>query len=412
MLNRILLGTLVFLCALAMVAPASAVTVNNVHYVILAKSSILMENSADCDPLPANTLGCMIINGNVGVSDLLGTLKIGSHNIINGTAAPGDFAATAHSIIFGSFSQVAECRFDLPTAGAPAGVCAAELHPLPAGVLPIVAAWPPGPLGTPTFPVGCNPNTLTPADDITVPAGGTSTPDPLPPGCYRDVRVNSGGVLNLAVGAYGFRNLRLIFGSTLGGATLNGAGSTLTKVTVANLTQTEQSAKINSVTIQTPGTVGFSVTEFIKISNSNTLTDVVLYAPTSGIHLNTGLRASTGFEAVANVVTVEPSIIENGVELECGCFGKVTHDTTSVTIDDGTKLTDAIKFFLTRTGLPTTCNPAVCPGLDCLDVTGDTTVANDQTATIDTTGLTSGTYQVLGQWTAGTFCHITPVTVP
>src|SRR5206468_4685024 len=90
MRNRIVLGTLLLLCAVAMVTPASAVTVNGVDYVILAKSAILMENSADCIPLPVNTLGCTIINGNVGVSDTTGTLKIGSNNIINGSA-------TAHS---------------------------------------------------------------------------------------------------------------------------------------------------------------------------------------------------------------------------------------------------------------------------------------------------------------------------
>ena len=101
MLKRIALGTLVILCALALVTPASAVTVNGVEYVILAKSKVLMENSADCEPLPANTLGCLIINGNVAVSDPNGFLHIGSNNIINGTA-------TAHHIFFGTNSHITD----------------------------------------------------------------------------------------------------------------------------------------------------------------------------------------------------------------------------------------------------------------------------------------------------------------
>jgi hypothetical protein len=56
MTKRILLGTLVLLCALALVTPASAVTVNGTDWVLLAKTGILMEQSDDCPHIldPAN----------------------------------------------------------------------------------------------------------------------------------------------------------------------------------------------------------------------------------------------------------------------------------------------------------------------------------------------------------------------
>ena len=126
MLNRIALGTLLVLCALALVTPAGAVTVNGVDYILLGRIQILMENSADCDPLPANTLGCMILTGNIGVSDPNGTLKIGANNIINGTA-------TAHHIAFGTNSHITKCVFDVASGVDPATVCDTIVTPVPAG---------------------------------------------------------------------------------------------------------------------------------------------------------------------------------------------------------------------------------------------------------------------------------------
>ena len=218
MLKRIALGTLLILCALALVTPASAVNVNGVEYVILAKSQVLMENSADCEPLPANTLGCLIITGNVAVSDPNGILHIGSNNIINGTA-------TANHIFFGTNSHITECRFNTSSGVDPASVCDNIVNPLPAGVLPIVAAWPPGPLGAvPVDPcVNAAPNVL-------VPAGATQA---LAPGCYRDVRINAGGTLNLGPGNYVFKSFRMI-----ASATLNGQSSAATSVNVQGQTIT------------------------------------------------------------------------------------------------------------------------------------------------------------------------------
>lgn len=374
MRNRIALGILVALCALALVTPANAVNVNGVEFVLLAKSQILMENSKDCEPLPANTLGCLIIDGNVAVSDPNGLLRIGSFNIINGTA-------TANHIVFGTGSHITTCVFNISSGVPAASVCDNIVTPIPAGVLPIVAAWPPGPLGA--VPVD---NCVNAALNVTVPAGLTQT---LAPGCYKDVRINAGGTLDLTpAGNYVFKSLRLI-----GGSTLNGEGSTATSVNVQSLTITENGVKINGVTIKTPGTVGFSVTEFIKIFNQATLTDVVLYAPTSGIHLHTGLQAS-GLEAVANFLTIEPIIVvgppPNPV---CPCVETVDKVGTNLFLAGGHKLDAAgNRFFLS-----VDCDPAGDPEVF-------RTASTDTTATLALAGNPTTGRRVIITNTAGSFC--------
>ena len=243
---------------------------------LLAKTGILMEGSDDCphiiDPLnpPAGKV-CMHIEGNVGVSDVgtanpaVGRLQIGSKNDILGLAR-------AHNIVFGTGSETDTCNFDITSGIAPAIACHTFSSP---ALLPIVAAWPPGPLGA--VPVESCVNV---AANVTVAGGATLN---LPPGCYKDVRVNAGGTLNLVAGLYNFKTLRLI-----AGATLNGGGVSQTTVNVQSLTISEAGANWNDVFIKTPGTVGQTVTEFINIGNGNHLTNAILYAPTSALHPHLG----------------------------------------------------------------------------------------------------------------------------
>ena len=56
------------------------------------------------------------------------------------------------------------------------------------------------------------------AASVTVAVGATLN---LPPGCYKDVRVNAGGTLNLVAGLYNFKTLRLIAGATLNGGSVS-----------------------------------------------------------------------------------------------------------------------------------------------------------------------------------------------
>jgi len=370
MLKRIAIGTLFVLCALALVTPAGAVTVNGVDYILLAKTQILMENSADCDPLPANTLGCMILTGNIGVSDPNGLLRIGANNIINGTA-------TAHHIAFGTNSHITKCVFDVASGVDPATVCDTVVTPAPAGTFPIVAAWPPGPLGA--VPVD---NCVNAAADVTVPAGATQA---LAPGCYRNVRLNAGATLNLTSGAYVFKTLRMLAGSILhgNGATVNVQGQTIT----------ESGVTIDNIVLKSPGSVGFSVTEFFLIGNQSTLTNVVFYVPTAGIHLHTGFVANN-IEAVANFLTVEPGSIGTAPAPPfCVCFADLTKSGNNVFLSLGHELDNPQATFF----LSLTCDPA---GGVQVFATG----ATDSTATLDVTGKTTTGRHVIVVSPGGTFC--------
>jgi hypothetical protein len=93
MRNRIAFGFLVALCALALSMPAGAATVNGVDYLLLAKNQILMENSDKCPNPPPNPtpLHCMFLQGNVGVSDPNGRIRIGANNIISNAAGTANW---------------------------------------------------------------------------------------------------------------------------------------------------------------------------------------------------------------------------------------------------------------------------------------------------------------------------------
>lgn len=405
MRNRIALGTLIVLCALAFVTPAGAATVNGVDYVLLGKSEILMEGSDTCPnpPVFPTPLHCLYIQGNVGVSDTNGRLRVGSHNIISNAPAPGDATATAHNIVLGSFADIDICRYNVTSGADPATVCGSVVTPLPAGTLPLFAGWLPnsGPLG----PVSADPCVNVAASFI-VPANGIlNLPSPAGVFCYKDIRVNAGATLNLLAGNYKFKSLTL-----LPGAIVNGAGLATTTLTVQSPMITNGGVKISDIRIQTPGTPGFTVTEFISIGNDSILKNVVLYAPSAAIHLHLGMTGDN-VEAVSNFITVQPIVIQNPQNpKECGCFNNVTPEspalfTTTLTVEDATNLAQVDKFFVT-----TTCDvPAVCAAPTCFDVPF-TLNAGQTVATLNTTAVTAGTYKVVGQWSAGTFCNNTLVT--
>ena len=400
MQKRIVLGFLVLFCALAMVTPANAVVVNGVDYTFLAKFGILMEQSDDCPhdlgipPTPPPGKVCMNIVGNVGVSDVpnpanlnQGRLQIGAKNDIVGTAI-------ANRILFGTGSQTDTCEFNTsvpaPSVGANGQCINPPVTPLPAGTLPLVAAWPPGPLGA--VPTDACVNAAG-AQNVTVAAGAVLA---LAPGCYKAVVVNSGGTLNLSAGSYIFKSLVLKAGSTM-----NGAGTTQTVVNVQGSAGgiggagavTEAGVKINNLTLETPGTAAQSVSEFIAIGNGSVLTNTILYAPTSAIHVHTGTNA-TNIEVVANFITIEPVIVNNVPPVLCACFDDFTqNDGTSVTITTGHGFqSPGVKFFISLS-----CDPAA-------GVQVPANITSDTDATLNITGLTTAGRHVIVTSTAGTFC--------
>ena len=377
MRNRILLGLLVLIGSLAAVMPASAANINGVDYVLFARIEILMEQAKDCDPLPVDLLGCMIITGNVAVSEPTGRIKTGINSIINGIT-------TADNLVLASGAQLTDCRFNVTSGVSPAIVCGTTG---PTGPLPIVA-WPVngGPLGAVALSVGCNVNA---AADVTVPAGATQN---LAPGCYRNVRVNAGGTLNLQAGVYDMRTLRLIAGSTI-----NGAGQPATTVTVAVQAISEGGVSWNSLRVQSVNTAAFTVSEAISLANGNTLDNVLLYSPTNSVHLRTGTIA-TNFEAVANFLTIEPTIISNQ-EFICGCFDNVAKAGTDILLSGGQNLDKASSFVLSAT-----CDPAGGTTVPATSLTATT-------ATLDASGVT-GTFKVIAIFDSGSYCNNTTVTFP
>lgn len=370
--HRILVVMLGLFAALALATSASAITVNGVDYVLLAKRHLHMENS---------TSGGTRITGNVGVSDADDAhMHIGAHNSIEGTAI-------AHTIIFGSFSLTTTCRFDIRSGvvpNPPNSICKSVETPLPAGTLPLVAAWPPGPLGA--VPIEPCVNT---APNFTVPIGATV---PLPPGCYRDVRVNNGGTLNLESGNYIFRNLRLLHGSTLNGASQ--------LVNVQNLTITEPNVTINDVAIHTPGTVG----EEVQILHYSRLKDVQIYAPNATVHMHVGI-IGVNVEVIADSIDIEPMTLTR--EENCGCFEDLAKSGTTIQITRGDRLNLVQTYFLA-----TTCDVSACPnGTTCFEVPalpGGTATS----ATLDVHAVTAGAYHVIGRWASGTFCSADKIPIP
>jgi hypothetical protein len=380
MRKTILFGLLAFFGALAMITPASAATINGVEYVLFARTEIQFELSKDCDPLPADLLGCMIITGNIATNDPAGRIRLGGHNIINGIM-------TTHNAVLATGASVTECRYVVTSGESPAVVCGTATV-IPAATFPIVA-WPVGggPLGGVAISATCNVNT---AANVTVAAGATVN---LPAGCYRDVRVNAGGTLNLAAGVYDMRSLRMIAGSEL-----NGAGQPATTVTVATQVVSEGGVSFNDLRLQTVNTPTFTVSEAISLGNGNQLNNVLLYSPTNAIHLRTGSTA-TDFEAVANYLTIEPTIISSPNPLGCPCILNVTQQGTTILLTGGQDL-DKASFVLSAT-----CNVA---GGTAVPATATTSTS----ATLNASGVAPGTYRVIAVGASGSFCHNTPVTIP
>jgi hypothetical protein len=265
MRTRILIATFsMLICSLAPAVPALAVHVPSCggDFVLFAQQAIRMEN------------GPTVINGNILVNSPTGFIEVGAHNVINGTA-------TAHRLVLGSFAQINTCVADIFQGADENAVCGTVVTPV-SPPLPCLANYPP-------IPAPAVPACVDTANDVTVPAGQTVN---LTPGCYQDVRINTGGTLNLG-GTYNFRSVLMQSGSSLNGpATVN----------VKNTFFTEAGVAIKAIQLNVPKV---STAAQIVIGPNSSVTDSVLNAPFAKIilHIGTGLANS---EVVANVIVIEP----------------------------------------------------------------------------------------------------------
>ena len=357
---RVLIAVLALLCApgFVVVAPADAVVINGVDYVLFGKTAVKMEDG-----------GFMNILGNVGVNDVGGLLRVGAHNAIVGTA-------TADTMFFGSASSVAACEFNTSTGGNPNVACGSQGPTLP---LPLTA-WPPLPLPAVT---PCPP-------DVTVAPGATLN---LAPGCRQDVRVRDGATLNLSPGLYEWKSLRVETG-----ATVNGGGAT---VNLTGQFVTEPSVTINDVTVTS---VAQGTFEAISIGNSSAVNNSLLYAPDARMHLHLGGRyVNASFVAV--LITVEP--ISAGIVIDaCVCIGAVAKSGSTIALSNGCGLQAAPQFFL---GLTCAIN---CPGAGCVAATVKAgATATDATLNVPA-GIPAGQYHVIALGFGGAFCTSQTVSLP
>lgn len=361
MRKSIFLGVVAFLSAIAFVAPAHAINVGGIEYAIFGKTTVKMEDGAFTQ-----------IQGNVGVNDVGGLLRVGAQNSILGKAV-------SDTMFFGSGSSVTDCLFNTSTGGNANAVCGtqAATPPLPLG------AWPPLPVPTVT---PCLPNVI-------VPVGGTLN---LAPGCRQDVRVRDGGTLILSAGVYEFKSLRLETGSFLHG---NGAVINLTGIFV-----TEPAVNISGVTLTTVATGTF---EGINIGNSSTVNNSRFYAPFSRMHLHLGgVYQNSDFIAV--FITIEPIQIIVTAE-GCACIGDIAKSGATILLSNGCHLNAdpaTTQFFVS-----TTC-AVTCPGAGCIAAI----VAPGATDTNATLSFAVpppvGDYHVIVVTPGGAFCTAKTVPLP
>jgi hypothetical protein len=366
MRTRFPIAVLSLFCALAVVASASAATINGVDYVFFAKKSILMEQGAFMD-----------IQGNIAVNDPNGVLEIGAHNRIQGTAK-------ANSIFRGTSSLTDRCEFNFISGP---GKCTVEVPGLP---LPIVP-WPDAPNSGPLGPIPSAPDPCLPGTPVVVDAN--NSPLDLLPGCYGRLRVNPGRELRLqAGGVYFFTGeVRLRFESMLtgNGATVNVVPRPGNPPTCCPI-HTEARVVIENVTLNTLG-------KDVHPGNSVIFSNVLIYAPDGEFHGRSNTRATAPFEVVANVIILEPlTVTGNGAM--CGCFNTATPNTNTITLDGaGFRLDKADAFFLN-----TTCDPGgfqvACSG-------------DDKTVVCDTSGVPPGTYHVIARFpNSGSYCSEATIT--
>jgi hypothetical protein len=351
-----------FLCTFAMSAPAGALTINGVDYVLFGKKAIRMENG------PINIIG------NVAVNDVGGLLNVGAFNIITGTA-------TADVIKVPKSAQITACRFN--NSDPDAAIACGTTGP---AVLPITT-WPP-------LPVPVIPACVSSAPDFIVPDNGTS----LPAGsCLRNVRLKNGATLTLSAGTYNFRTLFMGAGSSLIG---NGA-----TVNLLRGFNTESNVSVLDVMITSVAS-GFEV---IEPGHKSLFDNVVLYAPNGRIHLHSGATYNN-FEAIGETLAVQPIQGTQAAQNVCACIGQVADGGSTIMLSNGCHLNDPGNVFFVS---PTCAIDAFvsCPGPNCI-ATGAPTSSTDTTATLNKPAANPGDYHVIVRNTGGAFCTVQTVHIP
>jgi hypothetical protein len=360
----------VFVCVVAAVTSAGAVTINGTDYVLFARCKLAMENG------PLKITGNVAVNEDCGVQN--GLMMVGVNNTINGTA-------TANRMFLSHGSSITTCNFN-ESKGDATQVCGSSG---PANIP--ITNWPAGiPLPIPVVNEG--------TETVVCP------PECNPaPGSYKEIRANDNATLNLSTGTYDAKTLKVAAGATLNG---NGAAVNLTGSFL-----TENQAIINDVVItsikgQDSGGVSIAV---IKTSNSAKVNNSIFYAPFAYMHLKTG-GTYTNFEGIALLIAVEPITIEGEPTPACACIGAVADGGQTIKLSQGCHLSAAGNQFFVSTTCAIDAN-ASCPGPGCIPATLQAG-ATDTNATLNKPAAPAGNYHVLVKNTGGAFCTAGTVPIP
>jgi hypothetical protein len=233
--------------------------------------------------------GPTVVNGNVLVTSHSGTVKVGAHNIVNGTVM-------AANIFLGTGAVVGNCAANFISGP---GKCTSVD---PSAFLPgdgCLVSFPPQPLSPPV--VGA---CVTTAPAVAV-AANTVKSD-LAPGCYGALRLNKGATLTLQTGDYQFKDVRMLTMSTLNGpATLH----------VKGLFVTESDVILTDLLINSAYATGAVVQNF----RNSILTRVRINAPFGSVQPHNGMALRDCSHIVARALYLEPMSASCAGPVESSC---------------------------------------------------------------------------------------------
>lgn len=269
---------------LASPGPAAAVSFNVPGcgpgvFTVIAQTKIGFEN------------GPVDLTGNILVTKDDGLVAVGAHNKIHGTLI-------ADKIFLGTGAVVDTCIADSITGPGTCTTVSGTFSAAPAECK--VFDFVPPPIDP------C----VNAALLVNVPAGQTES---LPPGCYGFVRIGLGATLNLDAGIYFIRELRLLGGATLEGATPGPRSRLLIKGGVT----AGPGAAFSHLDVLTASVGGNA--ESLVFGNGVTFSDVEAIAAGSTVHVHTSsVSDSSAFAGVR--VVIEPATFRSVEEpVQCTC---------------------------------------------------------------------------------------------
>jgi hypothetical protein len=273
------------------------------EFTLIAEDNIIFEPQALQSPP-------RVIQGNVLVTSLhpaggtfnntgIGFVRVGANTNIDGTVIADvlflpDGGATikhciANTIVANTAAAQASCGSGFPVVGTPF-TDYMTAHPTCVGPLTSGLCGP--------NPVVDNCVNGKPALTVGIPFA-----NPLAPGCYGALTIQSGAVLELVPGVYTFASVNMAVGARLIGPATQGAPTATVNVNTTFITG-------NGVTISDIklNVARDTTAEIVQIFNNSMVNNVIVNAPFGKCHLHTGDILDRCSEVCCEVLDVEPII--------------------------------------------------------------------------------------------------------